>query len=357
MGSTNGPASFLRRLFSATVILLALGTVACVVFAAPADFTERDLTPPRKASRALQTAPARSSIKPVRESSDNGDQNAAQDENDEDTTDEGQAQEGAPPASAAPANNGNAAVASGGDLSYVIREGDSVGAIASMFHLQAEDIFRHNHLKEDTTLRIGQVLRIPNPYTAQVHTLQKQIAVLQGVKEQDQNKLQDDASKTQQYKTQIDELVGTNRTLTHEVIALPWWRRATTVAVAVAILMLGVTLMSLLQWFLVRRRFVAIALANEKLTRLDQRYRLLLARAELRLQQLYGRRRAAVEPSSQAKSPDEFELERLGRELKEIIEEQMVRLGVQLHPPARRSRLREWLASLASPAVVRSDRR
>jgi LysM repeat protein len=359
MGSVIGPASFLRSLASAMLTLAALIAVACVAFAAPADFSEQDLSPPRKANRAPQTprAAVRSSLKPVQATSYTEDQNATQDENDEDTTDEGQAEGGAPPTSAAAAGNNNAAATSGGDLSYVIREGDSVGAIAGMFHLQAEDIFRHNHLKEDATLHIGQVLRIPNPYTAQVHDLQKQITTLRGLNQEQEHKLQDNDSKAQAYNARIEELSSTNRTLTHEVVTLPWWRRATTVAVTLAVLMLGITLVSLLQWFLVRRRFVAIALANEKLSRLDQRYRLLLARAELRLQQLYGRRRAAVEPSPQAKSPEEFELERLGRELKEIIEDQMSRLGVQLHPPARRSRFREWLASLASPAVVRSDRR
>ena len=82
----------------------------------------------------------------------------------------------------------------------------------------------------------------------------------------------------------------------------------------------------------------------------------MLARSELRLQQLYGRRRAPVE--MQSKSPDDFEMERLNRELKDVLEQQMAQLGVQIHTTARRSRFREWLANLGSrPVAVRSDRR
>jgi hypothetical protein len=76
----------------------------------------------------------------------------------------------------------------------------------------------------------------------------------------------------------------------------------------------------------------------------------------LRLQQLYGRRRAVID-SGQARSPEDFELERLNRELKEVLERQMAQLGVELQPPVRRSRFREWLANLGSPVAVRSDRR
>ncbi len=59
----------------------------------------------------------------------------------------------------------------------------------------------------------------------------------------------------------------------------------------------------------------------------------------------------------QARTPEDFELERLGHELKEVIEQELTKLGVQLHAPARRSRFREWLTSLGSPVAVRSDRR
>jgi LysM repeat protein len=357
MGSTAGPAKF-RTLTSALVTVVALLAAACLAFAEPPDFSERDLTPPKKAhSAAAKTAHA--APKRVEPAAYSEEQNSNQEDTDDEAadTDQSQSDEGAPAKSSANAAENSPAPESGGELSYVIREGDSVGAIAGMFHLPAQDIFRRNHISEGTTLHIGQVLHIPNPYVAQVKDLQKQIDTLTTSNHQQQSKLQDNNSKISAMSAQIGELNGLNRSLEHDVKVLPWWRRATTIAATVAAVMLGITLLSLLQWFLIRWRFVAVADANERLSKLDQRYRVLMARAELRLQQLYGRRRATAEYSAQAKSQEDFELEGLSREVKDVLEHEMARLGVQRHLPSRRSRLREWLASVSSPVEARSDRR
>ena len=352
MGFTAGPASA-RILTSATLTFIAFIVVAGIAFAAPGDFSEHDLTPPQRARAAPRTVHA--PVKRVQRAAYSDEQGATQEDTDEEGTDEGQADQGVPAATAGSAAQSSAAA--GGDLSYVIHEGDSVGAVAGMFHLPAQQIFRYNHLNENSTLRVGQVLRIPNPYTAQVHDLQRQVAAAQVRNQEQERKLADIDSRERAFNARIAELSGINRALEHDVTVLPWWRRATTVAVTLATVMLGIALLSLLQWFVVRRRFAAVAAANQQLSRLDQRYRTLMARSELRLQQLYGRRRAVAEPSPQTRSPEDFELERLGRELKEVIEQELTKLGVQIHAPARRSRLRELLASLGSPVAVRSDRR
>lgn len=356
MGSITGPASA-RSLTSAILTLVASLVAACAVLAAPGDFAERDLSPPQKVGRLSQPvkAAAPSPVKRVKATSNAEDQGAAQEESDEEAPDEGSTD--AASQSAAPQSAEDAPPSgSGGELSYVIRSGDSVGAISAMFHIPAEDIFRYNHLNPDTTLRIGEVVRIPNPYVAQVRGLQAQIGSLSARNQAQEHKLQEGNSRERASNARIVELTETNRALEHDVTTLPWWRRATTVAVTVATLMFAVALASLLQWFLVRRRFSAVVVANERLSRLDQRYRTLLARVELRLQQLYGRRRAVVD-SPQIRSPDDFELERLNRELKEVLERQMAQLGVQLPASPRRSRFRGWLANLGSPVAVRSGRR
>ena len=351
MGFTVGPASA-RGFTSAILTVIALIAVACVAFADPPVLTERDLSAPQKASAA--SAPK--TVKRVQAAAYSDQQNSTQEDTDDEAADEGQSEEGVPAASTAPSAAQNNPAAAG-DLSYVIREGDSVGAIATMFHIPAQDIFRRNHINEDSTLHIGQVLRIPNPYVAQVRDLHGQIATLTSRNQTQERKLQDANSKAAAFDARIEELSGINRVLELDVTTLPWWRRATTVAVTLAIVMLGLALVSLLQWFLIRQRFAAVAAANEKLGKLDQRYRTLLGRAELRLQQLYGRRRPVAESSVQSRSPEDFELERLGREVKEVLEQELNKLGVQLHAPVRRSRFREWLANLGSPVAVRSDRR
>ena len=310
MGSIIGPAGA-RSLTSAMLALVASLVAACAVLAAPGDFAERDLSPPRKAGRLLQPAKAAAHspvkrVKAAADADDQGtDQGAAQEEPDEDTPDDGSTDAVSQPAAGSQGAETAPAPGSGGDLSYVIRSGDSVGAISAMFHIPAEDIFRHNHLNPDTTLHIGQVVRIPNPYVAQVRDLQAQINSLHTRNQDQEHKLQEGSSKDRAFNARIVELTETNRALEHDVTTLPWWRRATTVAVTVATLMFAVALASLLQWFLVRRRFSAVVVANERLSRLDQRYRTLLARAELRLQQLYGRRRAVVD-SPQAQKPGGF---------------------------------------------------
>ncbi len=355
MGFTAGPAGA-RRLTSATLTFIAFIVVACMAFAAPADFSEHDLTPPQRARAAVPPKSVRSPVKRVQPAAYSDEQGATQEDTDEEGSDEGQTDQGVPAASAGSAAQ-NSAAAANGDLSYTIHEGDSVGMVAGMFHLPAEEIFRHNHLNENSTLHVGQVLRIPNPYAAQVRELQGQVAASQARNQEQERKLQDSNSKERAFDARIAELSGINRALEHDVTMLPWWRRATTVAVTLAMVMLGIAIVSLIQWFLIRWRFAAVATANEKFSKLDQRYRTLLARSELRLQQLYGRRRAATESSAQARNPEDFELERLGRELKEVIEQELTQLGVQLHASARRSRFREWLTSLGSPVAVRSDRR
>jgi LysM repeat protein len=348
MGFTAGPA-VVRSPTSAILIVVALFALACVALAAPGDFSERDLTPPPRARPAKSARQPAKRVQPAAYS----DEQAAQQDTDDETSDEGQP-ENAPAASASgnPSNEGPFT----GDLSYEIHEGDSVGAVAGMFHIPAQEIFRRNHLNENSMLHVGQILRIPNPYATQLKSLQSQINTLQSTSQEQSRKLQDNNAKERALSAKIEELSGINRSMEHDITMLPWWRRATTLAVTLALVMLGISLVSLVQWFLIRQRFLAIAGANEKLTKLDQRYRVLLARTELRLQQLYGRRRAP-EFSPQAKNPEDFELERLGREVKEVLERELSRLGMKEHAPVRRSRFREWLTNLGSPVAVRSDRR
>ena len=357
MGFHSGRASA-RGLVTAILALFAFSLVAGIALAAPADFSEHDLSPPQKVHSAGRAKSAHQAkrVEPAAYSDEQP--GANQEDTDEESPDENQADQGVPAAATAtPATSQSNPAAASGDLSYVIHEGDSVGAVSAMFRIPAQEIFHHNHLNENSTLHVGQILRIPNPYAAQVRDLQHQLATVESRNQDQEHKLEDSDARQRAFNAQIVELRGIKRSLEHDVAVLPWWRRATTVVATLAVVMVGVTLLSLLQWFLIRQRFAAVAVANERLSRLDQRYRTAQARAELRLQQLYGRRRAAAEPSAQLRNSEDFELDRLSRELKDIIEQELTKLGVQVHAPARRSRFREWIASLGSPVAVRSDRR
>lgn len=368
MGSLIGPAN--ARSFTLAILTLAVLIIgACVAFAAPADFSERDLSPPPRSATKPSKALTRSSARPAQAASYTDQSGtSAQDDTDEDAAEEPQAAAPPPapgippvlsrtPAQAETPGQGGATAQSGGDLSYVIHEGDSIGALSAMFHIPAADLFRRNHLTPESTLHVGQILHIPNPYVAQVRELQAQIDVLRSQVGDQELKLHDANLREGAYNARVIELDSIRRQLEHDVITLPWWRRATTFAVTLATLMFVIAVVSLFQWFLVRRRFVAMALANERLSRLDQRYRNLMARSELRMQQLYGRRRAVTEVQGRS-AAENYELERLNRELKDVLEQEMAQLGVQVLSPVRRSRWREWLANLGSrPVAVRSGRR
>ncbi len=238
-----------------------------------------------------------------------------------------------------------------------MRSGDSLGSIASTFGIQADDIAHANRLELDSTLEVGQTLRIPNPFaarmremTAENQKLNDQVADLQ--------KRVDNSTATQtSLQSQMQQLTASNRELTHEVRMLPWWRAAFYSAVIVSLLLLGVAALTVLEWFLLRRRYIAIAELNESLRRLDQRYKALLAKAELRMQELYGRRRRGIsEDHERPKIPEEADLERLDQQLHDVLERHLKQLGGPVRP-RRRAQWDEEFGTVASPVEARSARR
>jgi len=244
-----------------------------------------------------------------------------------------------------------------GEFSYSVRSGDSLGSIASTFGIQAEDIARANRLQLDTTLMVGQTLRIPNPFAARMREL---TAENQKLTDQlaDLQKRADNATASQaDMKAQVQQLTASNRELIHDVQMLPWWRGAVYSAIIVSLLLLGVAALAVLEWFLLRRRFIGIAELNESLRRLDQRYRALLAKAELRMQELYGRRRRGIsEDQERPRIPEEADLERLDQQLHDVLQRHLKQLGGPVRP-RRRARWDEEFGTVASPVEARSVRR
>jgi hypothetical protein len=115
--------------------------------------------------------------------------------------------------------------------------------------------------------------------------------------------------------------------------------------------------LALVEWWLLRSNFRAVAEMNEALRRLDYRYRSALGKAELRLQELYGRRRRGLHDGQERpKLVEEAEIERLNRELKTVLERLLERLG-PVGTGARRARWRVRIAGVGSPVEARSLRR
>ena len=156
--------------------------------------------------------------------------------------------------------------------------------------------------------------------------------------------------------TQLETAATSNAHYEHDLHSLPWWRTAAWAAAIAGVVMFGMMIAALIEWWNLRSRYRAVAEMNESLRRLDYRYRMAMARAELRLQQLYGRRRRGFEEGQEPKIPEEAEIEQLDLQIKEILESYLERLG----PPnnrARRARWREAIGAVGAPIEARTARR
>jgi LysM repeat protein len=214
-----------------------------------------------------------------------------------------------------------------GEFQYTVRAGDSLGSVASAFGLQAADLAAANHMDADTVLYIGRILRIPNPFAAQVRALTAQVDRLQAESNAASRKTDAAIAHNRDLKADLQSLQDENKSLQYSVRMLPWWHGMALTAVIGALLLLGITLLTLFQWWILRQRFAALADLSESLSRLDHKYKSLLAKAELRFQQLYGRRRQGSDGLDHGKTQEEIEIERLSIELRDALETHLRRLG------------------------------
>ncbi len=197
--------------------------------------------------------------------------------------------------------------------------------------MSTADLARINKLHEDDELEEGQALKIPNPFEASQRSLEAQVEQLSEQTRANEQKIEQAQSQVAALTNSNSELTAQNATLKESVKVLPWWRGTALAVGAAALLMLGVTALTLFEWWMLRRRFLALSDLAMSLSRLDVKYKETIAKAELRMQQLYGRRRPAGAPENLLgmKTPDEIEAERLSHELRETLERHLEQLGVR----------------------------
>lgn len=244
-------------------------------------------------------------------------------------------------------------------IPYTVRSGDTVGGIAAMFGITPEALAHANRMNIDDALDIDEVLKVPHPFTTEVETLKSQVEQLSVQQQTAEQKADAAAEQVKTLQSQVQELKGDNDDLQSGVKVLPWWR-ATAVSLGLfAVFMFVVLLAAMFEWWRIRRRFVALAAMTDALSRLDYKYKAMFAKAELRLQQLYGRRRGGIpEGQPRPRMPEEIEIERLNEELKQILEMHLQRMGARL-PGTRRKGWRELLGGgdVGSTVEARSYRR
>jgi len=245
-------------------------------------------------------------------------------------------------------------------IPYTVRAGDTLGSIAQMFGVTPEEVAHANKIHPDDELMVDEVLKIPHPFTTEVETLKSQVETLSAQQQSAQQKADSADEKIKTLQAQAQELTGDNQELQTGVKLLPWWRATAVSLGIVAMFMFGVMIVTLFEWWRVRRRFVALAEMTDALSRLDYKYKAMIAKAELRLQQLYGRRRGGItEGQPRPKMPEEIEIERLNEELKNILELHLQRLGARLPGSRRRKGWRELFggSDVNSAVEARSIRR
>jgi len=215
---------------------------------------------------------------------------------------------------------------------YAVRSGDTLGTVSQYFGILVADLARVNKIHEEDELEVGEILKIPNPFEAANRSLEAQVQQLSEQNRATQAKIQQTQVQADTLSNSNSELTSQNATLMNSVKVLPWWRGTALAVAAAALLMLGVTALTLFEWWMLRRRFLALSELAMSLSRLDVKYRETMAKAELRMQQLYGRRRPAGAPENLLggmKTPDEIEVERLSHELRETLERHLEQLGVR----------------------------
>ncbi|MGA7871265.1 MAG: LysM peptidoglycan-binding domain-containing protein [Candidatus Binatus sp.] len=244
-------------------------------------------------------------------------------------------------------------------IPYTVRPGDSIGAIAQMFGITPDELARANRMHVDDELDVDEVLKVPHPFTTEVNTLKSQVETLSAQQQAAEQKSDSAEEQVKSLQTQLQQLTGDNQDLQLGVKLLPWWRGTAVSLGILALFMFGVMLVTMFEWWRMRRRFVALAAMTDALSRLDYKYKAMFAKAELRLQQLYGRRRGGItEGQPRTKMPEEVEIERLNDELKQLLELHLRKLGAKL-PGARRKGWREMFGGgdVGSTVEARSYRR
>jgi len=243
-------------------------------------------------------------------------------------------------------------------IPYTIRPGDTLGSVAQMFGLTAEQLAHKNRLNPDDELISGDVLKVPNPFEAQAKSMQTQIDSLSAEAQTAEQKAEAAQRDLNAMQEKSQELGEDNQALTSSLRLLPWWRATALSAGVAAALMFGVMIVTLFEWWRMRRRYVALANLSEDLSRLDYKYKAMLAKAELRLQQLYGRRRGGLtEGQPRPKMPEEVEIERLAEDLKEVLEHHLIKLGARPRGSRKRARWREMIGEVDPQVEAPSVRR
>lgn len=187
-----------------------------------------------------------------------------------------------------------------GPLEYRLRAGETPGEVAALFRIPLEELLRTNGIRDASRLRVGVVLRIPDPRAAAVDALRAERTRLEaaiGSLRTDLARRQDhvDALESEAHDAAV-ERAALQRRLTGYTLV----RTVAVVAVGAALGLIVALLLALSRARDEHRRRAIVVKNSEMLRDAVERYRSLGAQLELKYQNLYRQNGAASRPGSAA---------------------------------------------------------
>src|SRR5262245_38826504 len=173
---------------------------------------------------------------------------------------------------------------------YRLRPGESLGEVARVFHLPAEELARLNRIADPTRLQAGQTLKVPNVFARQIAQIQAERDRLAAEKNQLAATVAEQQRKSALLETQLNTAREEKIALSRELTTILQWKQG--------LLVLAVAFLGALVWALklrgerarLTRHLTALTQENTALSNAKDKYRQAAAQLELRYQKLVSKR-------------------------------------------------------------------
>lgn len=179
---------------------------------------------------------------------------------------------------------------------YRLRPGESLGEVARVFHLPAEELARLNRIADPTRLQAGQLLKVPNVFARQIAQIQAERDRLATEKNQLAATLAEQQRKSAVLETQLNTVGEEKIALSRELTTILQWKQG--------LLALAVAFLGVLVWGLklrgerarLARHLTALTQENTALNTAKDKYRQAVAQVEFRYQKLVSNRTPVSPP-------------------------------------------------------------
>jgi murein DD-endopeptidase MepM/ murein hydrolase activator NlpD len=170
---------------------------------------------------------------------------------------------------------------------YPLRAGESLGDVAQIFHVPAQELATLNHVTDPNRLQLGQMLRVPNGFAREAAELRSDRQQLVEQKDAADRAVQERDRTTAALETQLRQLQAEKDGVARELATMERWRKTAMGALMSFLVALGWAFKTLLDRTRLVRRHTSLAAENAALREAKEKYRQAAAQLELRYQGLY----------------------------------------------------------------------